>query len=71
MNNGLSDYAIAHLRMADIGKRFERVIERHPRSNSSDLRWRARMARDSARYQFQQFPIDLKMADYVIHRRFT
>lgn len=67
--NYLSSYAIAHLRMADIGHRFEAVIARQPAKIQEAMRWRVGMARDSARAQFRQFPHELSAFDVYVHRK--
>lgn len=54
----LTSYAIGHLRMIEIEKNFEKVITRHPKRESYDMRWRIDKARDSAliqRFGFQDY----------------
>jgi len=69
MKPGLSDYAISHLILVAINKRFETVIARQPKRLDPVMRWRIDHARQSARDQFNSYPMTLKMFDYYVHGR--
>lgn len=57
----LTSYAIGHLRMIEIEKKFEKVIARHPKREKYDVNWRINKARDSAMIQRSNFQ------DYLDH----
>lgn len=57
----LTSYAIGHLRMIEIEKKFEKVIAHHPKRKSYDVHWNINKARDSAMIQRSNFQ------DYLDH----
>lgn len=51
----LTEYAKAHLRLIGIDRRFEAVIQRHPKKNSVDMKWRIDHARREGGFQRYAF----------------
>ena len=55
----LTPYAVGHIEMLNINRRFEVVIVRNPKYTNMYNRWRSRMARDTGRWERHDF------ADYL------
>lgn len=51
----LTPYAVGHLEMLNIDRRFEAVIARNPKYTNVLNRWRCRVARDTGRWERHDF----------------
>lgn len=65
----LSTYAQGHLRMAEIGKRFDKVMARHPAREKLATAWRIKHARIEGTYQFSSFALACEVFDHELRSR--
>ena len=59
----LTDYAVAHMRLIQIDRRFEAVIQR-----VKAKRWQIDAARIEGKYQRESFPMCLRLFDVYFPR---
>mgnify|MGYP003538203988 CR=1 FL=1 len=65
----LSDYAKAHMRLIEIDRRFETVIQRHPKKDSVKMEWRIEAARREGLYQRSALASNLKIFNIYFPRK--
>lgn len=64
----LSDYAIAHMRLIEIDRRFEAVIQRHPLKDTINMRFKIESARIEGAYQRVSLPSNIMMFNIYFPR---
>jgi hypothetical protein len=64
----LSDYAKSHMRLVEIDRRFETVIQRHPKKDTERMVWRIDAARREGIYQRSAFASDVMMFNIYFRR---
>lgn len=65
----LTDYAKSHMRLVEIDRRFEAVIQRHPKKDTERMKWRIDAARMTGIYQRSSFASDLMMFNIYFPRK--
>lgn len=69
--NMLSGYAIGHLRMVEIDRRFNAVIARHPMRDSWPMKHRVNLARIEANFCNKSFPNYYTLCELALMKKLS